>query len=289
MSGFLDALRGVLGDGWGENVQREGVRPDYGLSTATGVSPLAKSGYERTLRPGEERTTDDLQSMLAEVFFAAGGVPGMGAAKTRPARTIPRHVETPMGAGVTRRVGGRVTVENPTTGARMYDLSRGEYRAMRRGGALKRGETGTEIDVYHGTTSSGLRPEPGLHVGTPEQANFRAMLARDPVTNQAPAGAKVFPLKMRPRKMVEIDDLGNAMSFPGNKAEELVRVGAFSKAEGDAVLRAANATKAINDLLLQKRIDALRYGNQWEGEGRSYEVINPSILFGRFSGEVFKR
>jgi hypothetical protein len=58
----------------------QGVRPDFGLSTVSGIGQTAKSPYERTLRPGEERSAEDLQDMLAEVILAAGSmaVPGIG-------------------------------------------------------------------------------------------------------------------------------------------------------------------------------------------------------------------
>jgi hypothetical protein len=58
----------------------QGVRPDFGLSTVSGIGQTAKSPYERTLRPGEARSAEDLQDMLAEVILAAGSgaVPGIG-------------------------------------------------------------------------------------------------------------------------------------------------------------------------------------------------------------------
>jgi hypothetical protein len=66
--------------GWAPDVQQSGVRPDYGLSTVTGIGQTAKSPYERTLRPGEERSSEELRDMLAEVILAAGAgvVPGVG-------------------------------------------------------------------------------------------------------------------------------------------------------------------------------------------------------------------
>ena len=72
--------------GWAPNVQQTGVRPDYGLSTATGISPGARSAYERTMAPGQRRTPEELQAMLAEVIMAAGSgaLPGVqGQARTR--------------------------------------------------------------------------------------------------------------------------------------------------------------------------------------------------------------
>jgi len=287
VSGFLDSIREVIGNGWNPDVPTEGVRPDYGLGTAQ-FRPMQKSQHERTLESGETRSPEDLQSMLAEVIMAAGagaspvtGPRGMELARTA-ARTIPRNIETPRGAGVTQRADGKIIVRDPTSGAKLYNLTQSEYRAYRRGGAFKRSDLGRDIDVYHGTTSDKIRPEPGLHVGTPEQANYRAMMGSDPITKEVREGAKVFPLKMTPRKMVDITDLGNAMGFPGNKAAELMRVGAITKAEHDAVLRSPSSTKALNDLLLAKKIDALRYGNQYEGEGKSYEVLNPKILRGAY-------
>lgn len=58
--------------GWGPDVQLGGVRPDYGLGAVTGLGQTAKSPYERTLRPGETRSSEDLQDMLAEVILAGG-------------------------------------------------------------------------------------------------------------------------------------------------------------------------------------------------------------------------
>ena len=76
---LLDLLTGTKG-GWAPGVRQTGVRSDYGLSTATGISPGARSAYERTMAPGQRRTPEELQQMLAEVILAAGGavVPGVG-------------------------------------------------------------------------------------------------------------------------------------------------------------------------------------------------------------------
>lgn len=287
MSGLLDGIKSLIGSGWNPDVPTEGIRPDYGLSTAQ-FQPMQKSQYEPTLESSETRSLEDFRSMLAELILAGGagaspvtGPRGIELARTA-ARSIPRNIETPLGAGVTQKTDGGIVVSDATSGARLYNLKPSEFRANRRTGTFRRSDLGRDIDVYHGTTAAKIRPEPGLHVGTPEQANYRAMMGSDPITREVREGAKVFPLKMTPRKMVDINDLGNAMSFPGNKAAELLRVGAITKAEHDAVLRSPSSTKALNDLLLAKKIDALRYGNQWEGEGKSYEVLNPKILRGAY-------
>ena len=79
MSGFLDSIREVIGNGWNPDVPTEGVRPDYGLGTAQ-FRPMQKSQYEPTLESGETRSPQDLQSMLAGVIEAAGmaALPGIG-------------------------------------------------------------------------------------------------------------------------------------------------------------------------------------------------------------------
>jgi hypothetical protein len=74
----------------------QGVRPDFGLSTVSGIGQTAKSPYERTLRPGEARSAEDLQDMLAEVILAAGSgaVPAAGPrgqARQAPGRVRPGH------------------------------------------------------------------------------------------------------------------------------------------------------------------------------------------------------
>ena len=97
MSGFLDSIREVIGNGWNPDVPTEGVRPDYGLGTAQ-FRPMQKSQHERTLESGETRSPEDLQSMLAEVILAAGakssglvGPRGKELARTA-ARTARRNV-----------------------------------------------------------------------------------------------------------------------------------------------------------------------------------------------------
>ena len=79
MSGFLDSIREVIGNGWNPDVPTQGVRPDYGLGTAQ-FRPMQKSQYEPTLESGETRSPQDLQSMLAGVIEAAGmaALPGVG-------------------------------------------------------------------------------------------------------------------------------------------------------------------------------------------------------------------
>lgn len=63
--------RPLFGTGWNPDVQTSGVRPDYGLTGAL-IGSQAQSPHERTLAPGQTRTADDLQSMLAEVILAGG-------------------------------------------------------------------------------------------------------------------------------------------------------------------------------------------------------------------------
>ena len=79
-----DLLTRYLGTGWAPGVQQTGVRPDYGLSTATGISPAARSVYERTLAPGEKRSAESLRDMLAEVILS--GVPVGGVSGRPPQR-----------------------------------------------------------------------------------------------------------------------------------------------------------------------------------------------------------
>lgn len=134
------------------------------------------------------------------------------------------------------------------------------------------------LDVYHGTRSNrGIRPEPGLHVGTPEQASSRI---RDPLTGDYPEGSKIYPLQLKSDKIVDIKDLGNAMDFPGNLSDELLRVGTITPAEKDSI----RSREDIFNLLQAKGIDALRYPNKWEGSGYSYQVVNPKSISGKFSG-----
>jgi hypothetical protein len=221
VSDFTEMIRRALeGD---DPSRKEEVRPDFGLTGAQ-ILPAEKSQYEPTLAPGEKRTPEDLQSMLAGVIEAAAmsAVPGVG----------PHTPET--------RAPGR---------------------------------------VYHGTNSSrGIRSEPGLHVGTPEQAAWRI---RDPLTGKIPEGGRVYPLEMNPRKVVDIKDLKNAMDFPGNVAEELVRVGAITPEERGSL----RSMSEVFSLLKSKGYDAMRYPNRVEGEGPSYEIIDPSILSPAFKAK----
>jgi hypothetical protein len=77
--------------GWAPGVQRTGVRPDFGLAGAQ-IKPMARSPYERTLRPGETRGKDELRDMLAEVIMAAGAgaSPVTGPRGVQLARTAAR-------------------------------------------------------------------------------------------------------------------------------------------------------------------------------------------------------
>lgn len=79
MPSLLDLMMGTRG-GWNPDVPQEGVRPGYGLETATGIGRPVRSEYQRTLDPGETRSPESLQAMLAEVILAAGSgaLPGVG-------------------------------------------------------------------------------------------------------------------------------------------------------------------------------------------------------------------
>ena len=71
----------------GQRAQPLPVRSDYGLTGAS-ISPQ-RSPYERTLAPGDKRSSGDLQNMLAEVIMAAGsaavpGVQGQSVARRAP-------------------------------------------------------------------------------------------------------------------------------------------------------------------------------------------------------------
>ena len=90
-----DLLTRYLGTGWAPGVQQTGVRPDYGLSTATGINPAARSVYERTLAPGEKRSAESLRDMLAEVILAAGSVAVPVAAPRGQARKSPSERPRP--------------------------------------------------------------------------------------------------------------------------------------------------------------------------------------------------
>ena len=72
---LIDALTRLRG-GWNPDVPY-GVRPGFGLQGAS-IQPQGKSPYETTLAPGEQRTPEELRSMLGEVVLAAGAgaVPG---------------------------------------------------------------------------------------------------------------------------------------------------------------------------------------------------------------------
>jgi hypothetical protein len=80
---LADIIAVALGSPWNPTVKQTGVRPDYGLSTATGISPQQRSPYQRTLDPGETRSAGEVQDMLADVILAAGGVPGMASGQAR--------------------------------------------------------------------------------------------------------------------------------------------------------------------------------------------------------------
>lgn len=100
------AKLGLGNSGWAEDVQQEGVRPDYGLSTTTGIArarPEAQGGFA----PGEA-AVEDVRDSLGDVFLAGlGMVPGGVLAKSGP---------TARGSRVrwTRRAGGW----EPRTGER---------------------------------------------------------------------------------------------------------------------------------------------------------------------------
>lgn len=95
-------LQLLIGNGWGDNVQTEGVRPDYGLTGAQ-IQPAQRSPYERTMAPGETRSAASLRDMLAEVILAAGsgavpGVGGRGQQSSSAARYNPANYRLPRGA-----------------------------------------------------------------------------------------------------------------------------------------------------------------------------------------------
>jgi len=139
---ILDLLMGTKG-GWNPDVQQEGVRPDYGLSTVSAIASPAQSQHERTLAPGQERSREELLGMLAEVILAAG-------------------------AGA-----------SPVTGARGVELARNAARVRPGGeaafnrwfaGSKAVGPGGKPMTLYHGTSAAftKFRPQSGPNAGAIE-------------------------------------------------------------------------------------------------------------------------
>lgn len=113
--------------GWGEGVQHEGVRPDYGLSTVTGIGQLEKSPYERTMRPGETRTPENIREMLGEVILAAGAAALPGAVPQSVASRPPGGKLSPSSRGQQSQI--RVEREMARSRAMADDLKFGYTRA----------------------------------------------------------------------------------------------------------------------------------------------------------------
>lgn len=119
--------------------------------------------------------------------------------------------------------------------------------------------------VYHGTRSEKpLRNRPGIHVGTGEQANTRAVMGSRP--------GRVEMFDFEPRKTAKMEDILHQKEFIGNKLEALSQF--LSPAERESVYTSGHPRAKLNRLLRKKGYDAIEYENLFEGPGTSYEVLN---------------
>jgi len=107
MATLADILR-MLQTGWAPDVETEGVRPGYGLGTATGISS-GESPLVASFGPGEQATLEDVRGSLGHILLgglAPGSLPGITArpVEVRPA-SRPRP-QTPIMRRPQEAVGG---------------------------------------------------------------------------------------------------------------------------------------------------------------------------------------
>lgn len=86
---------GLGSGGWAEGVTRTGVRPDYGLSTVSGISEN-RAALDPSFRAGEATPTDIRDSLAEIVLSGAGLLPGMPG--------VPRSDREARASGARRRV-----------------------------------------------------------------------------------------------------------------------------------------------------------------------------------------
>lgn len=169
------------------------VRPDYGLTGAQ-VLQTQKSPYERTLRPGETRSAEDLQGMLAEVIMAAGSNALPGAGPRGQARQAP---------------------------ARVRPGFEGQFKEWF-GGSKVVNEKGEPLTVYHGTNRQieketfdfSRRGENAAH----PSANLGLFFAKDPALAGSFAertGGQIKPvhLKMKNPLVIEAKEFASDLDF----------------------------------------------------------------------------
>jgi hypothetical protein len=255
---LLDLLMGTKG-GWAPDVQQSGVRPDYGLSTVTGIGQTAKSPYERTLRPGEQRSSEELRDMLAEVILAAGAgaVPGVG--PKGQARRAPERI----------RPGYEKQFSEWFRGSKVVN------------------EKGEPLTLYHGTvadepftafrTKGGGSPiiqdRLGAHFGTVGAAAKR--LEQAPANAEAGAGPRMMPVHLSIK-----NPMTKANGTPFSESEMRGVFNKIAKQLGiDPAKRPRDASSAVKAHLMAQGFDGIAYRNSIEDRGStSYIVFSPSQI-----------
>lgn len=268
----------VLGAAMSNPAVALGMAPGMLADTASHIGKL------RALKSDQGKSWDD-----PEVTGTLGDLISSAGMSLLAARGLPEQAHAVAEGFPEFSVGGDYTSRSPVTMGRTIEPSTSSMVNKPADSAWLHDNHGNSdlpdidpIKVYHGTLSEGgLRPEPGLHVGTAEQASKKmmsddAMLGSlDPeMKGSELEGGRVYPLEITPKKVADISDIGPDFDFPLKLAGELTNKGVISPSEAEGLYSKQN----IYDLLRSKGIDALKYPNEYEGTGDSYLVTNPDII-----------